>query len=133
MVAAGSGSLYGLPTMRPGFVGLMGFGSSSMRAGSGSTIGGRPGDLRSVIKRNYNRLRRCYEKAARINSRIRNPRLRITVHVRASGRASSVHVSPARHKSNTLGICVRRTIMSWRWPTFSTDYRWTFSARFSSG
>jgi predicted Zn finger-like uncharacterized protein len=130
--AASSGNLYGLPTMREGFVGLMGFGSPSMRASSGST-GGRPGDLRSVIKRNYNRLRRCYEKAARINSRIRNPRLRITVHVRASGRASSVHVSPARHKSNTLGICIRRTIMSWRWPTFSTDYRWTFSARFSSG
>ena len=132
MAAASSGSLYGLPTMRPGFVGLMGFGSPTMRSTSGGASGGRPGDLRGVIKRNYNRLRRCYEKAARLNSRIKNPRLRITVKVRSSGKCRSVYVSPARHQSNGLGICIRRTIMSWRWPKFGADYRWTFSARFSS-
>lgn len=127
-----SGSLYGLPTMRAGFVGLMGFGTMSMTSSAGSSSGGRPGDLRSVIKRNYNRLRRCYEKAARLNSRIKNPRLRITVKVSSSGRCRSVYVSPSRHQSNSLGICIRRTIMSWRWPSFSTSYKWTFSARFSS-
>jgi len=132
MSATDSGSLYGLPTMRAGFVGLMGFGSMTTSSGASTTGGGRPGDLRSVIKRNYNRLRRCYEKAARLNSRIKNPRLRITVKVRSSGRARSVYVSPARHQSNSLGICIRRTIMSWRWPTFSSSYSWTFSARFSS-
>ncbi len=131
MRAASSGSLYGLPTMRAGFVGLMGFGTMSMRS-TPSSSGGRPGDLRSVIKRNYNRLRRCYEKAARLNSRIKNPRLRITVKVSSSGRCRNVYVSPSRHQSNGLGICIRRTIMSWRWPTFSASYRWTFSARFSS-
>ncbi len=130
--SSSGGSLYGLPAMRPGFVGLMGFGSPSMTSVTASG-GGRPGDLRSVIKRNYNRLRRCYEKAARLNSRIKNPRLRITVKVSAAGKCRSVYVSPARYQSNTLGICVRRTIMSWRWPSFSTGYRWTFSARFSAG
>jgi predicted Zn finger-like uncharacterized protein len=133
MSAASSGSLYGLPTMRAGFVGLMGFGSPSSSAGSAPTSGSRPGNLGSVVRRHHNRLKRCYEKAARLNTRIRNPRLRITIKVQASGRTRSVYVSPARFQSDTLGICVRRTIMSWRWPSHGSDYHYTFSARFHSG
>ncbi|MFH2005745.1 MAG: GYF domain-containing protein [bacterium] len=130
--ATSSGSLYGLPTMRAGFVGLMDFGSTST-SGAIASGGARPGDLGSMVRRHYNRLKRCYEKAARLDTRMRNPRLRIAIQVGASGRTRSVYITPTRYQADTIGICIRRSIMQWKWPSFSTSYSYSFNARFHGG
>ena len=122
-----------IPTMRHSFVGFMGLGSTNMTSTTppvGLGGGGKPKNLGSMVKRNYNYLKRCYEKAARLNSRLKNPKLRITIKVGTNGRAKFIHISPSRHQSNSLGICVRRSMMQWRWPTWSADYSYSFFARF---
>lgn len=131
--ARGTRDPLSVPAFHPMFTGLMGFGSPRSSSTAGFSSGSRPGDLGSVVRRNYGRLKRCYEKASRLNSRLRNPRLRITIRVRPSGKVYGVSVSPGRYAGATLGICIRRSIMSWHFPTFSANYNYAFSARFHSG
>lgn len=86
-----------------------------------------------MVKRNYGRLKRCYEKAARLNTRLRNARLRLSIKVSAAGKVRSVYVSPQKYAADTLGICVRRSIGAWRFPSFSAGYSYSFTARFHGG
>lgn len=104
--------------------------------GGSSGVGaaqGAPSDLGGVVRRNYNSLKRCYENAARMDSRLKDPRLTLSIRVSSGGRVTGVAVSPERHASDNLGLCVRRAIMSWQFPGHGGDYRYSFTARFHGG
>jgi hypothetical protein len=40
---------------------------------------------------------------------------------------------PQRHAADTLGICVRRSVSAWKFPSFAAANRYAFTARFHEG
>jgi hypothetical protein len=119
------------PDTSPMFQALMGFGDPGRLGSSGSSSsGGRPKDLGSVVRRNYTSLKRCYEKAAMLDSRLKNVRLRVTVLVNSEGQVRSVAISPDKHQGDAVGTCVRRAIGTWKFPSYGNGYDYSFGANF---
>jgi hypothetical protein len=96
----------------------------------GSGTGSRPNDLGSVVKRNYTSMKRCYEQAALLDSRLKNVRLRVSLQVSSGGQVRTASLSPDKHQGDTLGVCIRRSIMQWKFPSFAQGYDYSFAANF---
>jgi predicted Zn finger-like uncharacterized protein len=88
-------------------------------------------EVMAVVRRNVHRLKRCYEKAARLHpKRLKRVRMKIRFRVSASGRVTSVKITPGKYRGLSLGSCITSSIRRWKFPKSTKSYGSVFPVSF---